>query len=159
MDQALSLAKVDPIASVLMGSDLYNTKITDHDTDIALFVPQGRSLQFMEGDLDVRVIPLDLLLAPGTKGFLYETDAALGLLYGYGVWYAHSWRPALQMFRPSIWRYADTVRRFKAKNPGAIKHIARYDIFLERFWKTGNADPRLTDKERQQWLHSLQVSY
>lgn len=151
-EQAVSLAGVDPIAAILMGSDLYNTKISDHDTDIALFVPQGKSMQFMDGDLDVRVIPLELMLAPGAKGFLYETDAMLGLLYGRGTWYDHPWKPVLQMFRPSIYQYANTVRRFKVKNPEAQKHIVRYDIFLRRFWSTGNADPRLTDEERREWL-------
>ena len=63
---AICLAGVDPIASVEMGSALYNTQITYHDIDIALSVPQGRSMQFMDGDLDVRVIPLDSLLAPGS---------------------------------------------------------------------------------------------
>lgn len=148
---AINLARVDPIASIEMGSGLYNTQITHHDTDIALFVPQGRSMQFMEGDLDVRVIPLDSILAPGAKGFLYETDAMLGLLYGHGLWYDHPWTPILQMFRPSIWQYANTVRRFKKKNPEAQKHIVRYDIFLRRFWSTGNADPKLSDEERQEW--------
>lgn len=149
---AIRLAGVDPIASVEMGSALYNTQITHHDVDIALFVPKGRSMQFMEGDLDVRVIPLDSILAPGTKGFLYETDAMLGLLYGHGIIYeSHPWSYALRSFRPSIWKYADTVRRFKLKNPGAIKHIARYEIFLERFWLTGIADPKLSDNERLKW--------
>lgn len=154
-DQAISLAGVDPIAAIEVGSALYNTQITFHDHDVALFVPQGKSMQFMEGDLDVRVIPLDLMLPPGTKGFLYETDAMLGLLYGHGQWYDHPWRPALQMFRPSIWQYANTVRQFKMKNPEAIKHIARYDIFLRRFWETGSADPKLSNEERQEWLRVL----
>lgn len=151
-DDAIRLAGVDPIASIEMGSFMYNTQITYHDIDIALFVPQGRSMQLMEGDLDVRVIPLDLILPPGTKGFLYETDAMLGLLYGHGLWYDHPWTPVLQMFRPSIYQYANTVRRFKEKNPEARKHIIRYDIFLRRFWETGNADPKLSDEERQEWL-------
>lgn len=157
-DDAIRLARVDPIASIEMGSALYNTQITYHDTDIALFVPQGRSMQFMEGDLDVRVIPLDSILAPGTKGFLYETDAMLGLLYGHGIWYDHPWTPILQMFRPSIYKYADTVRRFRKKNPDAQKHIIRYDIFLRRFWSTGNADPKLSDDERQEWLELYTAS-
>lgn len=158
ISEAIELAGVDPIAGVLCGSSLYNTQVEQHDTDIALFVPQGRSMQFMEGDLDVRVIPLDLILPPGTKGFLYETDAMLGLLYGHGVWYDHPWRSALQMFRPSIWQYGNTVRRFKVKNPDAHKHIIRYDIFLRRFWESGNADPRLSDAERQEWLELYTAS-
>ena len=152
ISEAIELAGVDPIAGVLCGSSLYNTQVEQHDTDIALFVPQGRSMQFMEGDLDVRVIPLDLILPPGTKGFLYETDAMLGLLYGFGTWYDHPWKPVLQMFRPSIYQYANTVRLFKVKNPEAGKHIVRYDIFLRRWWETGNANPRLTDDERREWL-------
>lgn len=155
---AIRLAGVDPIASIEMGSALYNTQITHHDVDIALFVPKGRSMQFMEGDLDVRVIPLELMLPPGTKGFLYETDAMLGLLYGHGVWYDHPRRPVLQTFRPSIWQYANTVRRFKDKNPDARKHIIRYDIFLRRFWESGNADPKLSDEERQEWLELYTAS-
>lgn len=155
---AICLAGVDPIASIEMGSFLYNTQITYHDKDIALFVPQGRSMQFMDGDLDVRVIPLDLMLPPDTKGFLYETDAMLGLLYGHGSWYDHPWTTVLQMFRPSIYKYADTVRRFRKKNPDARKHIIRYDIFLRRFWETGNADPKLSDEERQEWLELYTVA-
>lgn len=155
LSDAIELAGVDPIAGVLCGSSLYNTQIEKHDFDYALFVPQGKSMQFMDGDLDVRVIPLELLLAPGTKGFLYETDAMLGLLHGYGTWYDHPWKPVLQMFRPSIYQYANTVRRFKEKNPEARKHIIRYDIFLRRFWETGNADPRLTDEERREWYEEL----
>lgn len=158
ISDAIELAGVEPIAAIVVGSFLYNTQIVQHDTDIALFVPQGRSMQFMDGDLDVRVIPLELMLAPGTKGFLYETDAMLGLLYGYGTWYDHPWKPVLQMFRPSIYQYASTVRRFKVKNPEARKHIIRYDIFLRRFWELGNADPKLSDEERQEWLELYTAS-
>lgn len=159
IDQALSLVDVDPIAAVVVGSDLYNTKIEDHDTDIAIFVPTGKRVQTMWEDLDVQVISLEHLLKIGTRGYLYEFDAVLGLLYGYGVWYNHPWKPALQMYRPSIWGYADTIRRFKINTPEARKHIIRYDIFLKRFWETGNANPRLSDEERAQWLHSLQSPY
>lgn len=155
ISEAIELAGVEPIAATVVGSFLYNTQIEQHDVDVALFVPQGKSMQFMDGDLDVRVIPLDLLLPPGTKGFLYETDAMLGLLYGRGTWYDHPWKPVLQMFRPSIYQYANTVRRFNEKNPEARKHIIRYDIFLRRFWETGNADPRLTDDERNEWYEKL----
>lgn len=158
ISEAIELAGVDPIAGVLCGSSLYNTQIDQHDVDVALFVPQGRSMQLMEGDLDVRVIPLELMLPPGTKGFLYETDAMLGLLYGHGLWYDHTWTPILRMFRPSIWQYANTVRRFKDKNPDARKHIIRYDIFLRRFWESGNADPKLSDEERQEWLELYTAS-
>lgn len=155
ISEAIELAEVEPIAAIVVGSFLYNTQIVQHDVDVALFVPQGKSMQFMDGDLDVRVIPLELMLAPGTKGFLYETDAMLGLLYGRGTWYDHPWKPVLQMFRPSIYQYANTVRRFKVKNPEAQKHIVRYDIFLRRWWETGNANPRLTDDERTEWYEKL----
>lgn len=154
-DRAITLAGVDPIAVVLCGSHLYNTVIDPHDYDVTLFVPTGKSSQHMSGELDVRVVSLEFLLKIGTKGYLYEVDSVLGLLYGHGEFYDHPWSPALWNYRPSIWGYADTVRRFKVKNPEAIKHITRYDIFLERFWTTGNADPRLTDEERQLWLKNM----
>lgn len=43
-EDAIRLAGVDPIASIEMGSYLYNTQLSFHDKDIALFVPQGRSM-------------------------------------------------------------------------------------------------------------------
>lgn len=155
IDEAVSLVGVEPIAALVVGSHLYGTVINPHDIDIAIFVPFGKGIQVMSGDLDVHVISLEFLLRTSAKGYLFETDASLGLLYGYGSWYDHPYKAALQGFRPSIFNYADTVRRFEEKNPEAQKHIIRYNIFLERFWRTGNADPRLTREERQRWLEQL----
>ena len=152
IDQAIRLTGVDPIAAVVVGSTLYNTVVDHHDLDVAVFVPTGKSVQLFEGDLDVKTVTLEFLLGTSSDPQLYETDAVLGLLYGYGRWYDHPWTPALRGFRPSIWGYANTVRRLDDKHPDMIKHLTRYDIFLERFWQTGNADPRLTDEERELWM-------
>lgn len=155
LERAVDLVGVEPIAALVVGSTLYNTVIDHHDVDVAVFVPYGKSIQKMSGDLDVHVISLEFLLRTSAKGYLFETDAALGLLHGYGVWYDHPYRAALEGYRPSIYNYADTVRRFEAKNPEAQKHIIRYNIFLRRWWETGNVNPRLTDEERQEWLEKL----
>lgn len=153
-DKAIEIASSDHtvIGISPFGSDLYNTKLDHHDYDFVVFTADGKSRQLQEGDIDIRILPVEQVLASGLKGSLPETEAHLAMMYGHGIWLDTPWTPMLRSFRPNIWRYGTTVSKYLAHRGFKNKHYIRHQIFLRRFWDTGNADPKLTEEERQEWM-------
>lgn len=148
-------SRYDPIAIVPAGSDLYRTKRAQHDFDAIAVTAGGRAAQKMIGDLDLRIIPLEDLLAHASNGSLTDCEVLFALEAGHGAWFNSPFTPMLRGARAPLGRYADTTRRFAKSRNAKAKHTIRHELVLRRAWDTGNTDPRLSDAERAEYLERL----
>lgn len=140
------------LAIVPFGSRLYNTSTVFHDVDIVLIVDGHRRSQVIKDTLDVHIVPVTHLLDIKNSKNVMESEVALAIEYGHAIVFDTPWKPMILSIKAGVPAYGDTIRRYMSKNSVPAKHRVRYDIFLKRFWETGNADPKLSDEERQEWL-------
>lgn len=142
---------INAIGLCPIGSDLYGTKREFHDIDVAVVATDMARKQYSYGDIDLQVFPIEYLIDGAHSKNLLEVEVCLAFMYGHGMLFNHPYSTLLRNVRPDISGYADTVRRYKAGHTVPDKHSIRYDIFLRRWWDTGNADPRLTEDELKEY--------
>lgn len=143
------------IAITLAGSELYNTKVNNHDKDYVVITVSGKPRQVQVGDIDIRIISADSLVKSSRTGSLQETETVLALQYGYVVYFDTPWTPMVMSIRPDIHKYMGTIERYLRNKDRTDKHAIRHRIISRRFWDTGDANPRLTETERAEWLTAV----
>lgn len=142
----------DVLAVIPTGSDLYNTKIDNHDHDFVVIIKGNTSRQVFIDDLDVKICSYGALSKGNIKGSLQEVESVLAIRHGYAQLHGSTGRFLLPTITPNIGGYLSTMDRYLKNKDVKDKHSIRHDIFKRRYWETGNADPRLTEEERQEWL-------
>ena len=152
---ALLPAGCEPLALLPAGSDLYNTKTDFHDVDAAAVTRFGRPRSYQSGDLDLRALPLKHLMLTSARGSLVECETLFALESGHGLLFDDSFRPWLRQLRAPFPAYASATERMRARSAFRPKDGVRWDIYIERAWRTGNLDPRLTEDERGQFLERM----
>lgn len=157
LERALRLAPpaATPLAVLPFGSDLYGTKLDFNDIDTVVVTRSGRPGQKFDGPLDVRIAPLWHLQFHAGHGSLAEAEIMFALAAGHGRILDPSWEPLLRGLRAPLPRYTSQTGRHRGSPAFREKDGIRWDIFLERAWRTGNTDPRLDEAERELFFERL----
>lgn len=144
------------VAVALGGSYLYGSAHTGSDLDAHLIMPslpygRTRPLHRMEGELDLWLFPLLGLTRMLALGRLRECETVWAIQAGHGTVLDPRWEPFLLALRPSLPTFVHIFQR-TVDDP---KHLIRLEIFTERALRTGNTDPRLSERELDEYRSAL----